>query len=393
MSTLLRACRSTLQVGRMVARPSNGAHFARRCVSTNTPAVVSVEQEQQTHSGERNVKFTFSNGAEFSLSPRWVRDHCHCPACVSVDTSQRQIDYAPLLLLDPSAHGVEDVSIAEDGVTVNWDASPTPQVQVPRAETLADLETKPCTANKFSHKWLWEAYSEMKQWGDGEWGERHVHHAFPEGHDIVPKDKVAWDAAAYSDIDQQLRGALQFDVLGDPANTGHEDMVFELVSQLEKYGVAFVEGVPPSLDGTEQMVRSFGTPRPTIWGDGMWGTTIDTYVCLVMPYSATASPHHLLLVLYCVHMACSHETKQVVDFAYSNVMLHSHNDCTYLVDMPGYQILNCAQRVDIEGGVSSHIVLLHHDVRRLMNDLLVTSGFRAGIHFSRWIQGRTDVAK
>ena len=51
------------------------------------------------------------------------------------------------------------------------------------------------------------------------------------------------------------------------------------------------------------------------------------------------------------------DVNRVVDFAYSDCLLLPHTDCNYLVDVPGYQVLNSAQRIDVEGGVRANTPL------------------------------------
>jgi hypothetical protein len=244
------------------------------------PRVVAVSQRLGANGrgGGGRVAFTFDDGSEFAPSARWVRDHCRCPNCIDQGTLQRLIDPAPLVLLPADAHVVGGHAISADDVAVCWADAGAPKSRVAHEHTSAALSTAPCARNVFPQQWLWQASQEVHRCRDRDPTIiSRIAAAAPAGAELLPSTAQPWLAAEYAAVDAQQRGRLQFADLGDPAARGtsrHKDAVFELLSQLERYGLAFIEGVPPSHDGTEALIRSFGAPRPTIWGT-MWGTTVD----------------------------------------------------------------------------------------------------------------------
>jgi hypothetical protein len=264
--------------GMPLAAPSSDGHDDH--VATH-PRVVSVTQRPGAsggHGGGGRVAFTFDDGSEFAPSARWVRDHCRCPNCIDQGTLQRLIDPAPLVLLPADAHVVGSHAISDDDVAVYWADAGAPTSRVAPEHTSADLSTPPCTRNVFPQQWLWQAAQEVSRCRDRDpTVVPRIAVAAPAGAALLPSTAQPWLAAEYAAVDAQQRGHLQFADLGDPAAHGtsrHKEAVFEMLTQLERHGLAFIEGVPPSHAGTEALIRSFGAPRPTIWGT-MWGTTVD----------------------------------------------------------------------------------------------------------------------
>lgn len=83
-----------------------------------------------------------------------------------------------------------------------------------------------------------------------------------------------------------------------------------LVGFLRTHGIALVRGVPTDMAGTEALACKIGHPRSTLYGPGMWATSVEA------------------------------DTREEAfqDSAYSKDSLQSHTDCTYLADPPGLQV-------------------------------------------------------
>ena len=97
---------------------------------------------------------------------------------------------------------------------------------------------------------------------------------------------------------------------------------FGALARLRRDGACLVDGVPPTMDATEELARCFGPPLETFYGR-MWDTA---------PKAAAA----------------------VNDTAYSNVELPLHTDCAYLRQPPGLQLFHCvAQAIAEEGDAAA----------------------------------------
>lgn len=99
------------------------------------------------------------------------------------------------------------------------------------------------------------------------------------------------------------------------SSTDKDDAVKEMLDSLVKYGVAFIEKVPPTEDGTQSAITSLFPIMKTFFGE-MWTFS---------------------------------DTKDHDDFAYTKNFLPAHNDNTYFNDASGLQILHCIYH-DGEGG-------------------------------------------
>lgn len=90
---------------------------------------------------------------------------------------------------------------------------------------------------------------------------------------------------------------------------------------LDKYGFAFVRGVPPTPEATEQLLKRIGPLHETIFG-GFWVFPTQT------------GP-----------------TLEQADTAYTNIALGAHTDSTYFNSPPGLQSLHCI-KYEATGGQS-----------------------------------------
>ena len=219
---------------------SSSAPFPPRVVSVHpAPSDGGVDHHSDhNRSCGTPLTFTFSNGLDFTVSPRWVRDHCQCPRCVDVETLQRAIDYAPLLMTPVQDHVLGGpAAISSDSVTVKWstDTRP-PTTKFPSKATLADLSAPLCSENEFSHKWLWHARAKVVS------ARQRADDLRPyAADDIVPAGKTPWDAVEYTSVDDDLRGQLQFEELtADPNTEEQKRATLNLLSQLDRWAWCIV---------------------------------------------------------------------------------------------------------------------------------------------------------
>ena len=261
--------------------------------SSNNQNTVTVTKVEETPGDASHVTFTFSDGSSFTRPSVWVRDHCQCPTCVSQDTLQRLTNDAVLMSFAPEAHHLQAATVRpeatgddNESVTVQWKQA-APTIPILAAHHSADTN-KLCPTNKFSHTWLVNARDQIQIAAERssvprsnlDWSK----------HDITPSPSVMtlWDAEKYTDLETELGGSIQFEALADKNHRSHHDTVRNLVQQLRKLGIVFIENVPKNMEGTVQMVESFAVPRSTVWGH-TWGTTVETSVektmsqrCLLM---------------------------------------------------------------------------------------------------------------
>lgn len=92
--------------------------------------------------------------------------------------------------------------------------------------------------------------------------------------------------------------------------------VREVVAALVRYGIVFIDRVPPSTDMTEMTVRRLFPIMKTLFGE---------------MFTFSDAPDH-------------------ADTAYSKLHLESHTDNTYFTDAAGLQVLHCLEHRDGKGG-------------------------------------------
>lgn len=87
--------------------------------------------------------------------------------------------------------------------------------------------------------------------------------------------------------------------------------VARLTDLIRSHGIALVRGVPTNEAGTKALALKIGHLRSTLYGPGMWATSVEKEA----------------------------GEEGFLDSAYSNDALASHTDCAYLVDPPGLQVI------------------------------------------------------
>lgn len=100
------------------------------------------------------------------------------------------------------------------------------------------------------------------------------------------------------------------------AYLSHDEVAKSVVESLVRYGVAFIENVPPNLLSTECAIKRLFPVQKSLFGE-MWAL------------NGTQRDHS--------------------DSAYSNVDLAAHTDNTYFNDAAGLQIFHCIENAESGG--------------------------------------------
>ena len=203
--------------------------------------------------------------APLSIPLVWLRAHCPCPRCLHPQTRQRLVDS---FALDPELRPAS-LATSEDGHSLElcWDDGHVSRY--PRA-----------------------LFDELRE-------------AEP------PPPRTSWLAA---DARAAMRPFAHDEVLAD------DTALQAWLEHIERYGFAFVAGVPRSVEATGRLAHRIGYIRRSIFG-GLWSFTDDL---------------------------------EHGDTAYTNGEVGLHTDGTYCHDAPGLQMLHC---LEFEGtGAESRLV-------------------------------------
>lgn len=212
------------------------------------------------------VQLDWNNGDSIAVPLLWLRDHCECPTCRHPVTLQRQLDTYAL----PEQLAAE-LRIEDDALILIWD---------PDAHQ-----------SRFSARWL----ARLRR------------------RPLLP-ERVLWDRYIADDLPRVTHAAV---MAGDAG-------VLAWLEQLERFGLCFVEGVPPTPEATQALAERVAYIRHTIFG-GFWDFTAD--------------------------LAFN-------DTAYTNLAIAPHTDGTYSFDAPGAQMFHCLHFVG-EGGDNTFVDGFH----------------------------------
>lgn len=191
----------------------------------------------------------------------WLRDYCQCNKCVHTETKQRLFNTFSL----PKTLTIKQASIIDNELVIQWGYEEHTSVY-----TAAFIEgLRPDPENLDINRNLWTAYT--------------FNNTFPG----VTYDKVIADDTA----------------------------VRKLLELTEAYGFCFVEGTPPTPEGTQAVADRVAYTRQTIFGGY---------------YEMVANLEHK-------------------DTAYTPLAIEPHTDGTYSNDAPSYQVLHCLEE-DCIGG-------------------------------------------
>jgi len=213
---------------------------------------------------------TWADGHQATVPLLWLRDHCSCPKCLHPETRQRLSDTVAF----DDALNAGRVSIAANA----------PELEIEWSGDAAHVSS-------FDATWLREATR------------------------LVPApapELFLWDEVRLGGAVPQVA----YEALMAPGDSG-DRVLMDWLAQIERFGFAFVEGVPATPEATQAVAKRAAYIRETIFGGY---------------YDFTANMEHK-------------------DTAYTSMAIGPHTDGTYSFDAPGYQMFHCLG-LDCVGGDS-----------------------------------------
>lgn len=194
----------------------------------------------------------------------WLRDHCQCSQCLHPRALQRMVDTFSI----PADVRPSDARLVENGtwVEVDWGKA----------------------AHKSRYPSSFLAAADAR------------HDAFePRG-----ASPELWDRKL---IEADLP-SVQFEELQQEGSDG----LLHWLEKVERYGLCFVRGTPPTEEASKALAERVGYIRVTIFG-GFWGRT---------------------------------DEREYADTGYTTLAITPHTDGTYVLDAPGLMLFHC---VEFEG--------------------------------------------
>jgi trimethyllysine dioxygenase len=216
------------------------------------------------------VHLDWADGHRVAVPLLWLRDHCPCPACLHPDTRQRLSD--SFVGADIAARRIS-FAANDPALEIEWEEAGDAHVA------------------RFEDAWL-RAHTEIGR--------------------AASEPRLLWDAARLDTAVPQV----EYAALMAPGAAG-DRVLKDWLEQIERWGFAFVEGVPATPEATQAVARRAAYIRETIFGGY---------------YDFTANMAHK-------------------DTAYTSMAIGPHTDGTYSFDAPGYQMFHCLG-LDCTGGDS-----------------------------------------
>ncbi|XP_075152319.1 trimethyllysine dioxygenase, mitochondrial-like [Haematobia irritans] len=209
-------------------------------------------------------------GKTIKVDSRWLRDHCRCPKCYNARTKQRLFNLVSM----PKDLKAQDLKYSKEDsfLEITWQDGHVSEYEI---DFIANSQY-----DKFQNRLVKES-----------------------------ETQTIWDVPTIL----KNKSKLHFK-LGDLSTS--DQVVKDLMASLYRYGLVFIDDVPPTSDMTEMAVRRVFPLMKTLYGNPMF-TFADVYL---------------------------HD-----DITYSSDYIGPHTDHTYFCDGAGLQALHCVVH-DGEGG-------------------------------------------
>ncbi|RDB28690.1 Trimethyllysine dioxygenase [Hypsizygus marmoreus] len=220
-------------------------------------------------SGDRKVAVGWDTRTWSRFHNIWLRDHCRCPKCFHPVTKQRLLN---TFEIPPDIKPVR-IESKPQGLEVSWPST--------------------------------EPHISLYPWS---WLQRNSYDPVIKKTETVP-EKILWGAK----IEQSPPS-----VTYEEAMAGDDKGLFKWLTNIEKFGFSFIQGVPPTPEATQKLTERIGFIRETQYGK-FWDFTSD----LAMG-----------------------------DTAYTTLALGAHTDTTYFTDPCGLQLFHLLSHTDGTGGAS-----------------------------------------
>jgi trimethyllysine dioxygenase len=220
------------------------------------------------------VNLTWADGHWVSVPLLWLRDHCPCSACLHPETRQRLSD--SFVAADVIARRISFAANAPS-LEIEWEEASGTHISC------------------FEASWL-RATTELARG--------------------AMEPRTLWDDARLAKVLGGAAPRVDYAALMVSGAAG-DRVLKDWLEQIERFGFAFVEGVPATPEATQAVARRAAYIRETIFGGY---------------YDFTANMEHK-------------------DTAYTSMAIGPHTDGTYSFDAPGYQMFHCLG-LDCTGGDS-----------------------------------------
>ncbi|KAF7327436.1 hypothetical protein MKEN_00321500 [Mycena kentingensis (nom. inval.)] len=198
----------------------------------------------------------------------WLRDHCRCPACFHQITKQRLVNTFDI----PPGIAPSKAEPTSDGLLLTWPSSQPHESLYP---------------------WSWLRQNSYDP-------------QIPDARVVAP-EKILWGSK----------------ILSSPPTVTYEEAMADddrglhkWLANIDRFGMCFISGVPPTPEATEELSQRIGFIRQTQYGK-FWDFTSD--------------------------LAKS-------DTAYTTLALGAHTDNTYFTDPCGLQLFHLLSHTDGTGG-------------------------------------------
>ena len=212
----------------------------------------------------------------------WLRDSCKCKECMHEVTKQRMVK------------------------TFDLPKSIKPMEAIPNKEGLRIKWSNGGHESEYNWNWLY----------------RHSYQ--PKLQDPIYIKKQLWG----SEISKDLPTVAYDEVMSSDGG------IAKFTRNIAERGFTFVEGVPPSAEDTETLLRRIAPPQITHYG-GFWVFEPDL---------------------------------SQADTAYTNIALPAHNDTCYFLQSCGLQSFHCLENTDPNGGGKSLLVDGFKAAKKLRNE-------------------------
>ncbi|KAF8072187.1 mitochondrial protein [Lyophyllum atratum] len=219
--------------------------------------------------GDRKVAIGWDTRTWSRFHNIWLRDHCRCPKCFHSITKQRLVNTFEI------PHDITPVSVEPkvEGLEVSWPSS---------------------TSHVSLYPWSWL--------------QRHSYDPVLHKPD-ADNAKILWGKK----IEQSPPSVTYEEAMGED-----DSGLFQWLTNIDKFGFSFVQGVPATPEATEKLVERIGFIRETQYGR-FWDFTSDL---------------------------------AKGDTAYTTLALGAHTDTTYYTDPCGLQLFHLLSHTDGSGGAS-----------------------------------------
>ncbi|KAG2177139.1 hypothetical protein INT43_007796 [Umbelopsis isabellina] len=208
--------------------------------------------------GTNQVQVQWDTDVSSSYQNVWLRDHCRCPKCFHPQTLQRLVNTFNI----PKDIQSKSVQATEKGLTIVWDND--------------------------DHESVY----------DWDWLKNHSYNPPLKGKvDLTPPKPILWGA----------------EIAKNPPIVQYEEAMntqaglAKWLNNIEVYGFSFVDGVPITLEATEQLARRICFIRESHYAAGIWDFTSNL---------------------------------AFADTAYTDLALNAHTDTTYFSDPVGLQMFH-----------------------------------------------------